>query len=472
MKHKPSQITPWHGPERGISFNREVQPVLDRYCIRCHDGSKDKPDFRHRPGISFRTKEVYYINPKNMFPPAYIELCRYIRSQTQEGDNFLQTPCNFHVSTTELFQILEAGHHGVRLDVEAWDRLTTWIDLNRPNHGTWTDNVGAKRMKNLADRRAELQKRYANIDESHETTYGTAILKTPTLPPIEPPAKKEPPTIKGWPFDAMAAQKKQQALGDKQITLDLGGIPLKLVHIPAGSFVTADGRVATIKKAFWIGAEEISNAQYSRFNANHDSFMERGEYMQFTPAERGYPLNNPQQPVCRISPAEADAFCRFASSKSGRCVRLPCGDEWEWAARAGSAQPLAYGEIHTDFSKTANLADAVFYKMERLRSNMPGAAIPAWRPAITNCSDGFRVSAPVGSFKPNTWGLFDVHGNVWEWTTDRLPDGRALARGGSWWKRPRYATFNARIPYKKWQKVYDVGFRVLVEEKKIAPLTR
>jgi formylglycine-generating enzyme required for sulfatase activity len=101
--------------------------------------------------------------------------------------------------------------------------------------------------------------------------------------------------------------------------------------------------------------------------------------------------------------------------------------------------------------------------MERLRANMPGAAIPAWRPAVTNVSDGFRVSSPVGRFAPNAWGLHDVHGNVWEWTSDRLPDGRVIARGGSWWKRPRHATFAAHVPYAPWQQVYDVGFRVLVE---------
>jgi formylglycine-generating enzyme required for sulfatase activity len=120
--------------------------------------------------------------------------------------------------------------------------------------------------------------------------------------------------------------------------------------------------------------------------------------------------------------------------------------------------------VNADFSPFANLADAVFRKMDRLRANMPGAAIPAWRPAVTNCSDGFRVSSPVGTFAPNAWGLRDVHGNVWEWTSDRLPDGRALARGGSWWKRPHYATFAARVPYAPWQRVYDVGFRVVLEE--------
>ena len=464
MQRRPAEIKPWHGPERGISFNREVQPVLDRYCIRCHNGSGNKPDFRLQPGISFRSKEVYYINPNNMFPPAYIELCRYIRSQTQEGDNHLLHPYNFHVSTTELFQILEGGHHGVQLDAEAWDRLTTWIDLNRPNHGTWTENVGAERMGNLAERRSEMQKRYANVDESHETTYGTAVLKTAPLPAVDSPAAKKPPVINGWPFSTTEALRKQEALSSRKSTIKIGDHSIDFVHIPSGSFVSADGRTVTIDKSFWISSKEITNAQYAHFDLAHDSFMERGEYMQFTPAERGYPLNKPQQPVCRISYTEAESFCRFATEKSGRHLRLPTGDEWEWAARAGSSQDLSYGNTDTDFSDRANLADAVFYKMERLRANMPGAAIPAWRPAITNCNDGFRVSSPVGSFKPNAWGLYDVHGNVWEWTTDRLPDGRVTARGGSWWKRPKYATFKSRIPYLKWQKVYDVGFRVVVEE--------
>jgi formylglycine-generating enzyme required for sulfatase activity len=465
MEREPSSITPWYGPARGVSFNREVQPVLDRYCVRCHDGTAGRPDFRLRPGVSIKTKEVYYINANNLFPPAYLALCAFIRSQTQEGDNRLQTPCNFHVSTTELFQLLEAGHHGVRLDAESWDRLTTWIDLNRPNHGTWSENVGETRMGTLAARRKELQQRYANLDEAHEVTYGPAVLAAPALPPAQEPEKRPAPAVAGWPFNAAEALAKQQALGAVRRTLALGGgVTLTLARIPAGAFATADGRAAEIQKPFWISVGEITNEQYARFDATHDSFMERGEYMQFTPEERGYPLNTPTQPVCRVSFESAEAFCRFAAQKGGGRVRLPSGDEWEWAARAGAATPLAYGGIGDDFSKSANLADAVFRKMERLRANMPGAAIPAWRPAITNCADGFRVAAPVGTFAPNAWGLHDVTGNVWEWTADRLSDGRAVARGGSWWKRPQYATFAARVPYAPWQRVYDVGFRVLLDE--------
>ena len=466
MERAPSKIAPWYGPERGFSVNRDVQPVLDRYCVACHDGSKaGRPDFTLRPGVSFRTKEVYYIGKDITFPPAYLALRAYIRGYTQEGDLQMSYPCDYHASTTELVQLLEVGHHCVRLDPESWDRLTTWIDLNTPAHGTWTDIVGEKRMANSAVRRHELQARYAGLDESHETAYGPAVISAPAVAFSPEPIKSETPTVAGWPFDATAARAKQQALGETRRTVDLGGgVSLTFAHVPAGSFVTADGRESDIKKPFWLSVDEISNAQYARFDPAHDSRLERGEFLQFTVQERGYPLNTPTQPVCRVSCESAEAFCRFAGKQSVARLRLPSGDEWEWAARAGAATPLFFGATDSDFSPFANLADATFRHMDRFRANMPGAAVPEWRPADTNRSDGFRVSAPVGSFAANAWGLRDVHGNVWEWTADRLPDGRVCARGGSWWKRPQYATFTSRVSYPPWQRVYDVGFRVLLEE--------
>ena len=80
----------------------------------------------------------------------------------------------------------------MRLDAESWDRLTTWIDMNRPNHGTWSENVGAKRMGRVAERRAEMQRRYANLDEAHEVTYGVAKLAAPALPHGDPPPPPPP----------------------------------------------------------------------------------------------------------------------------------------------------------------------------------------------------------------------------------------------------------------------------------------
>ena len=213
----------------------------------------------------------------------------------------------------------------------------------------------------------------------------------------------------------------------------------------------------------WMGADEITNEQYRRLVPSHDSHLERGEFMQFTEQERGYALNEPDQPVVRVSRDEAAAFCAALAKKMGAKVRLPTGDEWEWAARAGSTNVLWWGGLDDDFSKKANLADKTFRRQDRFRANVPGMAVPEWRPADIRFDDGYRVSAPVAAFAPNAWGLRNVHGNVWEWTSD-TDGGRAVARGGSCWSRPKDATFAARVTYRTWQKVHDVGFRVLVEE--------
>ena len=66
-----------------------------------------------------------------------------MRRNGPEGDYHLLTPLEFHADTSELVQMLQKGHHNVQLDEEAWDRIITWIDLNAPYHGTWTE-AGAK----------------------------------------------------------------------------------------------------------------------------------------------------------------------------------------------------------------------------------------------------------------------------------------------------------------------------------------
>ena len=468
MERPPSEIKPWYGPERGFDFRREVQPVLNRYCVQCHDGKGQppagtafrgglaKPNLTDRPDICIKSKDVYYLND-GLFPPSYIELCSYVRSHTQEGDNALLTPCDLAADTTALVQMLERGHHGVRLDAESWDRINTWIDLNRMGHGTWHETVGTNRVDHFAARRADLQRRYANLEENHERTYGMAQIAAPALP--RDTAAPPPPSGSG-----RACRDRELAASPARRTLDLGeGVSLALVRVPAGRYVNAFGREVAFARDAWMSADEITNEQYRRLVPGHDSHLERGEFMQFTEQERGYALNEPDQPVVRVSRDEAAAFCTALAKKTGAKVRLPTGDEWEWAARAGSTNVLWWGGLDDDFSKKANLADKTFRRQDRFRANVPGMAVPEWRPADIRFDDGYRVSAPVGAFAPNAWGLRNVHGNVWEWTSD-TDGGRAVARGGSCWCRPKDATFAARVTYRTWQKVHDVGFRVFVEE--------
>ena len=469
MAREPSEITPWYGPERGFDFRREVQPVLDRYCVRCHDG-KDaapaatpfrgglaKPVLTDRPDVCIKSKDVYYLND-GLFPPSYLELCSYVRNHTQEGDNDVLSPCDVAADTTALVQLLENGHHGVRLDAESWDRLNTWIDLNRMGHGTWHETVGTNRVNHFARRRADLQRRYAGVVEDHEKTYGKAVLAAPACAPVE--ALEAGEVTDKLP----SARSVPQATGERRVVELGGGVTMAFARIPA----PPGG------KDYWMGVDEVTNAQYTRLVPTHDSKLERGEFMQFTEQERGYALNEPDQPVVRVSYDEARAFCRALGKRCGKAMRLPTGDEWEWAARAGAKTELAWGDREADFSKYANLADKTFRRQDRFRAQVPGMAVPEWRPADIRFDDGYRVTAPVGAFAPNAWGLRNVHGNVWEWTSETIvqrptaqpPDDepRAVARGGSCWSRPKDATFAARVSYRPWQKVHDVGFRVLVEE--------
>ena len=477
MERPPSEIRPWYGPERGFDFRREVQPVLDRYCIRCHheDGITNRPNLTDRPNICIKTKETYYMND-GLFPPTYIALCSYVRSHTQEGDNDVLSPCDLAASTTALVQMLERGHHGVVLDTESWDRINTWIDLNRMGHGTWHETVGTNRVHHFAVRRADLQKRYANLEEDHEKTYGPARFSVPANAPLPATAQRV--------FDGSATilEVSELKTTETRKELSLGdGVSIRFVKIPTGRYRNAYGVEIQIPRSFWISEDEITNEQYRRVFPQHDSKLERGEFMQFTEQERGYPLNKPKQPVVRISQEEATSFCKLVGERCKCVVRLPTGNEWEWAGRAGKATPLWYGGVDVDFSKLANLADKTFRRQDRFRAAVPGMAVPPWRPADERFDDKYRVTAPVDAFAANAWGLRNVQGNVWEWTADRRPASPtaqpvtipktepdkelyAVARGGSFWTRPKEATFATTVLYRTWQRVHDVGFRILVED--------
>jgi formylglycine-generating enzyme required for sulfatase activity len=392
----------------------------------------------------------------------------------------MQKPLEFHASTSELVQLLEKGHYGVELDAEAWDRLVTWIDLNVPDHGTWHEHRGGRSP--WEERRLAMRTKYAGRPEDPE-----AIPETQAA--VEPVAFVEPKTVPqrpvrkvdcpGWPFDEAAAQRLQAESGEPSLQVDLpGGSTLEMVLIPAGQFVLGSAvgpsdeypptRVQ-IEKPFYMGRFEITNAQYSAFDPQHDSAyisMPNKDH-----GNRGYPVNQPDQPVVRITWQQAMEFCRRLSAETGRRFTLPTEAQWEWACRAGSDRPFWYGDLNTDFSRFANLADLALDKFARGDS-------PPWQPKDRRFDDRAMVTVPVGRYQPNAWGLCDMHGNVAEWTrTAYRPypydagDGRdapsaagdKVARGGSWYDRPERARSAFRLHYEPWQPVYNVGFRVIAE---------
>jgi len=470
MFRKPSEIAPWYGPPRGFSFKREVQPVLDKYCVGCHgDGQSSPPDLRLTGAARFRN-----------FTPSYVALHPFVRRPGPESDYHLQIPLEWHAGTSELVQMLEKGHYNVKLDAEAWDRLITWIDLNVPDHGTWREANGLSPMMQC---RLEAHTKYANRPEDPEAVFEDARAKTPVkfiAPP--PPAKRDarPPAVAGWPFDAAEAKRRQQAV-KLPPTLNLplaGGLQIELVLIPAGEFVMGDpagdadeypaARVK-IARPFYMGRTEITNVQYAAFDPQHDSAAISVTNKDHT--DPGIPVNAPQQPVVRVTWQQAAGFCQWLSARTGRKASLPSEAQWEWAARAGTATPMYFGDRQADFSKFANLADASLMSLARGDS-------PQWLPRIQRCNDGATVTNSVGRYQPNAWGLCDMIGNASEWTRSTYRpypydagDGRdnpsapgpKVVRGGSWYDRPYRATASFRLHYQPWQAVYNVGFRLIVE---------
>jgi formylglycine-generating enzyme required for sulfatase activity len=443
----PSKITPWYGAVQGFSFKREIEPIVDKYCVACHGKTDTLDDPSGAPAIV----------------DAYMFLRRVIRTPTMESDMHVCEPYEFHADTTELVRMLQTGHHDVKLDAESWDRLITWIDLNTPFHGTWTENVGRKRMRDLVARRRDLMKRYAGIDGITEDPDALVAEKPPEQQAEQMEVVEDRPLVTENKVKIVKIDKTSARPQTRVITL-ARGVELGLVRIESGEFVKGDDHIR-IDEPFWMARYETSNALYALFDAQHDSRLEPGDYLHFDPIKRGYPLNQPDQPVVKVSWERATAFCEWLGRETGLTVSLPSEAQWEWACRAGSSGMFWYEDAQGGFTDYDNLADAHLKRDTRYQGKRW-----QWRPGIVTQDDGYRVSSPVGSFKPNPWGLYDIHGNVAEWTSSvyRSESGTSptlrVIRGGSWSDRPKWAGAGIRWGYREFQKVYNVGFRIIVQD--------
>ena len=238
--------------------------------------------------------------------------------------------------------------------------------------------------------------------------------------------------------------------------------------------------VGRIKEGFWMAAREVDNRTYALFDPTHDSRVEDKNTYQF--GVHGYPSNEPDQPVVRVSWEEASAFCRWLSARTGEKFTLPSEAQWEYACRAGTATPFNFGDLDTDFSAHANLADR---RLSDFASDPYQVDVPLknptpfddWIPKDARFNDQALVAIRPGQYRANAWGLHDMHGNVAEWTgSDYVAAGaagssqaatgeaiRKAVRGGSWRDVPRRSTSSFRLGYQPWQRVYNVGFRFICE---------
>ncbi len=205
---------------------------------------------------------------------------------------------------------------------------------------------------------------------------------------------------------------------------------------------------------FWMGRHEVTNAQYRRFRPGHNS-----------KSYKGHSLNEDNQPVVYVNSNDAKAFAAWLSDQdSGKYTfRLPTEAEWEFACRAGTKTARFWGNDSDDACSYANVAD---------RSAKRQWA--SW--VVHNCDDGYDVSSPVGTFKPNAFCLYDMLGNVWEWCDDwernytrdsaKNPRGPStglyrMIRGGSWDVTPRCVRCAVRDDYYPHREYHALGFRLV-----------
>ncbi len=210
---------------------------------------------------------------------------------------------------------------------------------------------------------------------------------------------------------------------------------------------------ARITQPFYLGIHEVTRGQFRRFvdDAGYQTDAEKDgkggwgwneEAKKFEQNFR-YHWQNPgfeqtdEHPVVNVSWNDAQAFITWLSRKEGKTYRLPTEAEWEYACRAGTKTRYWHGDDPEGLAAVGNIADATAKEK-----------YPDWTNTIA-ARDGFIHTSPVGQFQPNAWGLYDMHGNVWEWCADWYsadyyrkapledPQGSPVAtsrvyRGGGW----------------------------------------
>jgi formylglycine-generating enzyme required for sulfatase activity len=211
----------------------------------------------------------------------------------------------------------------------------------------------------------------------------------------------------------------------KQITNSIG---IKLMRIPKGKFLMGSPKTeegwskdetqheVTISQNFYMGATEVTQAQWQKVMGSKPSFFKGDEL-----------------PVEQISWDEAVDFCKRLSEmpeekKAGRKYRLPTEAEWEYACRAGTTTPFHFGSQLN--GRQANCDGTLPYGTDTKGPDL-------------------EKTSPIGTYPANAWGLYDMHGNVWEWCSDwsgEYPTGSVtdpigpatgslrVFRGGCWIK--------------------------------------
>jgi sulfatase modifying factor 1 len=276
--------------------------------------------------------------------------------------------------------------------------------------------------------------------------------------------------------------------------INSAGMTMRLIsagEFRMGSPATEKGRddeetlhPVKITKPFYIGAHEVTRGQFAEFvraenfrtDADQDgdgrgideATMAPVEGAQYTWKNLGFTQTD-AHPVANVSWNDAQEFCKYLSAKEGRKYRLPTEAEWEYACRAGEQTTYQNGENREAIALIGNIGDAAY-----------GARNPDATDWPLKANDGYVFTAPVGRYKANAFGLYDMVGNVLEWCGDRYdkdyysaspatdPTGPKsgsshVVRGGSWNFPFLLCRSAKRVNLPSSGRLYCVGFRVVFE---------
>lgn len=221
---------------------------------------------------------------------------------------------------------------------------------------------------------------------------------------------------------------------------------------PAGFSTEWPRRTVYIRRRFALGARPVTFDDYDRFAAATGA-----------DAPDDYGWGRGARPVIHVSWHDAVAYCAWLSAETGARYRLPTEAEWEYACKMGVDARFAAGDVIS--SHDANFNGETPFAIGRLAA-LAGPFV--------------EKTTPVGSYPPNAWGLYDMHGNVCEWVQDcwfdtydgasssqraRHAEGAelgltAVVRGGGWSAQARFVRSTDRWNYSREDRFEMVGFRV------------
>ena len=245
----------------------------------------------------------------------------------------------------------------------------------------------------------------------------------------------------------------------------------EMVVIPAGSFIMGSPETEKDRGENEGPQHKVTVKRFAagKYTVTFDEWQEcvnLGDCPQVS--DSGY--GRGRRPVINVTWGEAKAYAAWLSKLTGKEYRLLTEAEWEYAARAGTTTPYSFSGTKSLLCEYGNFADISLRKESIVRNFDIGTS--------DICDDHNAMTAEVGSFKPNGFGLYDVHGNVWQWTADCYRrnydgapnDGTAVenfqlvksrvVRGGSWHMRPPFLRSAQRGIDTPETRFRDIGFRL------------